>query len=148
MPPLRGIDLNGRPTELPRDSAGRLALLALGFTSGSRRDVEAWTERFRNTFGADSACTFYEVPVLGGMARMLRPMIDGGMRKGTPPELRAHAITVWEGASDWKRRVGFKAGDTAHLMLLDRSGRVVWRHAGHLDEPAWESLARTLAAAR
>ena len=148
LPTLKGNDLNGHATELPRDVAGRLALLALGFTSGSRHDVEAWTERFRKTFGADSSVTYYEVPVLGGMARIMRPMIDGGMKKGTPAELRSHAITVWQGAGDWKRRVGFKVGDAAYLILLDRRGRVAWRYAGHLDETAWDSLAQALAAAR
>ena len=107
LPPLRGNNLNGRATDLPRDVSGRRALLALGFTSGSRHDVEAWTERFRKTYGPDSSCTFYEIPVLGGMVRIMRPMIDGGMKKGTPPELRAHAMTVWQDAGDWKKRVGW-----------------------------------------
>ena len=141
MPPLRGEFLSGREAVLPDAARGRVALVALGFSYGSRFAVEAWTARFRRDFGADTAVTFFEVPVIGGMARLARPFIDGGMRRGTPKALQENVITVYGGASEWKLRLGFREPDDAYLLLLDRAGRVVWRHAGPCREEDYALLA-------
>jgi hypothetical protein len=141
MPPLRGEFLSGRKAVLPDAARGRVALVALGFSYGSRFAVEAWIARFRRDFGADSALTFFEVPVLGGLARAARPFIDGGMRRGTPQALHENVITVYGGASEWKSRAGFHEPDDAYLLLLDRAGRIVWRHAGPFREADYALLA-------
>jgi hypothetical protein len=141
MPPLRGEFLSGRKAVLPDAARGRVALVAVGFSYGSRFAVEAWTARFRQDFGSDSSLTFFEVPVIGGMARMARPFIDGGMRRGTPKALHENVITVYGAASEWKRRLGFRGPDDAYLVLLDREGRVAWRHAGPFREEDYALLA-------
>ena len=53
-----------------------------------------------------------------------------------------------QAAGDWKRRDGFKVGNTAYVTLLDRAGRVAWRHAGPADDGAWSALEKALAALR
>ena len=141
MPPLRGEFLSGRKAVLPDAAHGRVALVALGFSYDSRFAVEAWTARFRRDFDADRAATFFEVPVIGGMARVARPFIDGGMRRGTPPQLREHVITVYGGSAGWKSRLGFRGPDDAYIVLLDRAGRVAWRHAGPFREEDYLPLA-------
>ena len=141
MPPLRGEFLSGRKAVLPDAARGHVALVALGFSYESRFAVEAWTARFRRDFGADSAVSFFEVPVLGGMARVARPFIDGGMRRGTPKALHENVITVYSGAGEWKLRLGFREPDDAYLVLLDRGGRVVWRQAGPFREEDYALLA-------
>ena len=141
LPPLRGEFLSGRKAVLPDAARGHVALVALGFSYESRIAVEAWTARFRRDFGADSAVSFFEVPVLGGMARVARPFIDGGMRRGTPKALHENVITVYGGAGEWKLRLGFREPDDAYLVLLDRGGRVVWRQAGPFREEDYALLA-------
>jgi hypothetical protein len=141
MPPLRGEFLSGRKAVLPDAAHGRVALVAAGFSYDSRFAVEAWAARFRQDFGADSAVAFFEVPVIGGLARMARPFIDGGMRRGTPRALHENVITVYGGAGEWKLRLGFREPDDACLVLLDRDGRVVWLHAGPFREEDYTRLA-------
>ena len=141
LPPLRGEFLSGRKALLPDSARGRVALVALGFTYESRFAVEAWIARFRRDFGTDSSLTFFEVPVIGGMARVARPFIDGGMRRGTPKALHENVITVYGGASEWKLRLGFREPDDAYLVLLDRAGRIVWRHAGPFRDEDYTLLA-------
>src|SRR5512140_3316495 len=75
FPPLRGELLTGREAELPAAVHGRVSMLALGFTRGSSDDVKAWGERFKAAYGADTTLTWIEVPVMGGVARMMRGMI-------------------------------------------------------------------------
>lgn len=139
LPPLKGEFLTGRPAQLPDAASGRVALLALGFTYDSRFAVEAWVGRFRNEFGGKPQVTFYEIPMIGGMARLGKWFIDSGMRKGTPVSDQENVITVY-GSERWKQRMGFKSPDAAYLILLDKHGVVRWRHDGPFDEDACKDL--------
>jgi hypothetical protein len=146
LPPLRGEFLTGRQAHLPDAASGRVALLALGFTYNSRFPVEAWIGRFRKDFGSNPHVTFYEIPMIGGMARLGKWFIDAGMRKGTPLNDQENVITVYGGTSFWKQRVGFGSPESAYLVLLDKHGNVRWRHSGAFDEDAYRDLSIHMAA--
>ncbi len=140
LPELRGEFLNGRPAVLPQAAVGHVALLMLGFTYDSRFPVEAWGKRFRQEFGTDRRVTFFEIPMIGGLARMGKWFIDSGMRRGTPKTDYGNVITVYGGTDPWKQRVGFHDPKTAYLILIDQSGKVAWRYAGSLDEEHYKAL--------
>jgi hypothetical protein len=140
LPPLRGEFLTGRQAQLPDAASGRIALLALGFTYNSRFPVEAWIGRFRKDFGSNPHVTFYEIPMIGGMARLGKWFIDSGMRKGTPEKDQENVITVYGGVDSWKQRVEFQSPDAAYLVLLDKHGAVRWRHNGAFDEATYKEL--------
>jgi len=140
LPPLQGEFLSGRTAVLPKAASGRVALLMFGFAYDSRFQVEAWAKRFRQDFGTTPGVTFFEIPMIGGMARMGKWFIDSGMRRGTPKTDYENVITVYGGAGNWKQRVGFKDPTAAYLMLIDRHGRVAWRSAGNLDEQRYSAL--------
>ena len=123
LPPLKGEFLSGRTAVLPQAASGRVALLMLGFTYDSRFQVEAWAKRFRQDFGTKSGVTFFEIPMIGGMARMGKWFIDSGMRRGTHAQngsrecyhrLRRHGCV--EAAGGLKRPDG-------GISHIDRSAR-------------------------
>lgn len=84
--------------------------------------------------------TFYEIPMIGGMARLGKWFIDGGMRRGTPKADHENVITVYGGAGAWKQRVGFHDPDSAYLILIDRDGRVERQCAGAFGEEPYQAL--------
>jgi len=140
LQPLRGEFLTGRQAELPEAASGRVALLALGFTYNSRFPVEAWIGRFRKDFGSNPQVTFYEIPMIGGKARLGKWFIDSGMRKGTPRSDQENVITVYSDTDSWKHRVGYASPDAAYLVLLDKHGTIRWRSSGVFDEVAYRNL--------
>ena len=146
MPVLMGEFLTGRPAVLPDAASGRVALVALGFTYDSRFAVEAWVGRFRKDFGDKPQITFYEVPMIGGMARLGKWFIDSGMRRGTPKKDHENVITVYGGTDLWKQRLGFQSPDAAYLLLVDQRGVVRWRHSGEFDEKAYGDMTIEVAA--
>lgn len=151
MPELRGEYLSGRKAILPKDASGRVALLLFGFSYQSRFAVERWASRFRRDFENNPQATFYEIPMIGGMARMGKWFIDNGMRRGTPEADHENVITVYGRTEPWKRRLGFKVEDSACLVVLDQKGNVAWRHAGPFGETSYQALAaqvRKLASAQ
>ena len=145
MPVLKGEFLTGRPAVLPDVASGRVALLALGFTYDSRFAVEAWVGRFRKDFGDKPEVTFYEVPMIGGMARLGKWFIDSGMRKGTPKKDQENVITVYGGTDSWKQRLAFQSPAAAYLLIVDQRGVVRWRHSGPFDQKAYDQMASQVA---
>lgn len=140
LPELKGEYLSGRKALLPKDSANRVALLLFGFSYQSRFAVEAWTKSFRMDFDKNPQVTFYEIPMIGGMARMAKWFIDSGMRRGTPKSDHENVITVYGGTGAWKQRLGVKRDDAAYLIVLDQKGNVAWRHAGPFDDVHYKAL--------
>ena len=151
LPPFTGEDLAGRKLTLPDASRGRVTLIAFGFSYGSREPVEAWTAHARTAWGGEPQFSWYQVPMIGGFARLARPFITGGMRKQTEPGYRPNAVVVFGGTGPWKARLGVGEDRLAYLVLIDREGIVRWRHAGPYDPTAaadMDAQVRTLLPAR
>lgn len=146
MPQLSGEFLTGRKAVLPGAAKGRVTLLALGFTYDSRFPVESFVKQWRKRFGSDARTSFFEVPMISGMARMGKWFIESGMRRGTPKEDHEHVITVYGGAGDWKQRLKCNNGKAACLVLLDPQGNIRWTRESLFDETVWSEL-QTQAAA-
>ncbi len=146
MPQLKGEFLTSREAVLPEAATGKVALVAIGFTYNSRFPVEAWISHFRKDYGTNPAVTFFEVPMIGGMARLGKWFIDSGMRSGTPKSDQENVITVYGGTDAWKARVGLKNADDACLLLLDGKGIVRWTHNGPFDEAAYKELTAQMTA--
>lgn len=140
LPRLGGDFLTGRPVALPEAASGRVALLALGFTYDARYPVEAWIKKFRQEFEKNPNVTFYEIPMIGGMARLGKWFIDSSMRRGTPPADQENVITVYGGTDPWKRRVAFQDPSAAYLILIDQNGKVAWQYAGGFGEEPYKTL--------
>ena len=81
FPALKGQFLTGRDAVLPQAASGKVALVAIGFTYKSRFPVEAWADWYRTTIDPRTDVTFFEVPMIGGLATLGRWFIDRGMRK-------------------------------------------------------------------
>ena len=147
MPPLQGEYLTGEDARLPDAADGKVAFVLLGFTYDSRYAVEPWAAWFRDEFGSDSAATFFEVPMIGGLARLGKWFIDSGMRRGTPDQFHENVITAYGGTGVWKDRVGFDEEDWAYLLILDRDGAIRHMHAGNFEERAIPAVREALRSA-
>jgi hypothetical protein len=142
LPELRGEFLTGRKVVLPQAAEGRATLLLLGFTYKSRFAVEAWAARFAAQYESDPRVTFYEAPMIGGVARLAKWFIDSGMRRGTPEKDHERVVTVYADTDLWKQRVRFVDPDAAYLILLDHTGYVAWCYHGAFEDGAFEALSR------
>jgi hypothetical protein len=148
LPSLEGEYLTGMSATLPAVASGRTTLVLLGFTYASRVPVEAWGQWFRDTIGVGADRTFFEVPMIGGLATMGRWFIDRGMRKGTPAALHENVITVYARTGEWKKRLAVSSlnDKDAFLIVLDRDGVVRWLHHGPFDAARAQALRAVWAA--
>ncbi len=111
-------------------------LVAMGFTYESRYPVEAWADWYRTALGSRTDVTFFEVPIISGLATLGQWFIDRGMRNGTPVALHQNVITVYGGTGVWKAALDYgpRHEDDAYLIVLDGDGVVKWRHHGMFDD--------------
>ena len=146
LPVLKGQFLSGRDAELPRAASGQVALVVMGFTYRSRFPVEAWGSWYRATIGSRTDVSFFEVPMIGGLATLGRWFIDRGMRSGTPVDLHDRVITVYGGTGKWKRRLSYSREhqDDAYLIVVDREGIVRTLHHGAFDQARADDLRELL----
>ncbi|MBM3807131.1 MAG: hypothetical protein FJW22_02950 [Acidimicrobiia bacterium] len=142
FPELKGRLLTGREATLPQAASGKVIFVAMGFTYQSRFPVEAWADWYRQSVGARADVTLFEVPMIGGFAKLGRWFIDRGMRSGTPVELHDRVMTVSSATGDWKRRLSYSRehADDAYLIVVDSTGVVRWLHHGGFDPAQAESL--------
>lgn len=124
LPNLQGNYLTKRKAALPDDAKGKTAMLAFGFSYDSRFAVEAWVKAWDKKHKGDPKFTYFEIPMIGGMARLGAPFIDGGMRRGTPQQLHENVITVYGGVDPWKKRLGVQNEKEAYIVIIGPEGKV------------------------
>jgi len=137
---LEGQSLSGKPVVLPDDAHGKIALLVIGFSKKGGRATDAWGQRFKKDFGADQRYVVYPVAELEDAPRLLRGMITGSIRRGTPPAEQDRFLILFQSETELKRFVTFSAPDDAYLLLLDANGEVKWRGHGLFREEDYSGL--------
>ena len=144
FPPLQGQNLEGRTFEMPRDFAGELNVVFIAFKREQQADVDSWGAALNSLRKRHADVQVYELPTLGRRYRLIRPMIDGGMRRGIPDStVRAATITLYIDKGPFKRALGITTEDRIEVLLVDRRGNIRWQCSG----PMTPSLGAELEAA-
>ena len=133
FPPMQGQNLEGRTVEMPRDFAGALNVVFVAFKREQQADVDSWGAALDALRKRHADLRVYELPTLGRRYRLMRPMIDGGMRRGIPdPTVRAATITLYIDKDPFKRALGITTEDRIEVLLVDRSGKIRWQRSGRM----------------
>ena len=68
-------------------------------------------------------------------------MIAGQMKSGISPERQKEFLIVDGEIASWKRALdATEPGDDAYVILLQRTGTVIWRRHGPLTESSFQEL--------
>lgn len=139
FPTIEARDLNGKAVS-SRDLTGAPAVVALGFSYDSRRQVEPWTKQLVE--GTRGQLRIIVMPVMKGVPGPVAALVEGAMARTTPAALRAY---VWitadhEGLS---RGLGLPASTDAAIVLLDGAQTVKFVARGAPTPGALRSLLDT-----
>lgn len=144
LPSVTAQTLSGERVVLPQGSDQPLVFVA-GFTKASRAETEPWAHRLRDDSRVSAKTRIYEVSVLDGVPGFLRGMIISQMKSGIAAARQKQFLIVTENVDSWKRAlVANGADDHAYLILVQRSGAVVWRDHGPLTESGYLDLLRAI----
>lgn len=123
---------------LPEHLAGKPAVLLVAYRRDTQEDVDRWLQFLANDW---PQVTRYEVPTIAGIIwRPLAGWIDSGMRGGVPENKWSSVVTLYgRDAARLRDFLGDYGVPSAHVVVLDANGMVVWFNAeGYSDIMARE----------
>jgi hypothetical protein len=139
IPVTKGQTFAGKDILLPADVRGRVAILVMGFSKGSKVQTGEWGKHVA-VFAEAKNMAHYQMPVLESVPRMMRGMVTRSIRNGTAPEMREHFLPIFEKEDEWKKLVKFSGPDDAYVVVLDREGRVAWLGNGKWTEQVFGAM--------
>ncbi len=138
LPTFTGATLDGHALTLPEDTAGTVTVLVTAWDYAARGAVTAWAQQVAARYGTLSDFSWFSVAFISGIGPLAGKLIDLAMLSGTAPASRAHVLTVYGDLRTLRMRLAPPAAPQAQVLVLGRTGRVVWRTDG---EPTQEALA-------
>lgn len=145
FPAVTGRSLTGRTYHLPADFEGEPNLVLVAFKRRQQVDVDTWTPHLRALAARHSNLRVYELPTLGHGYRWMRGFIDGGMRRGIPDStVRAATITLYIDKTPFRDTLGIADENRIRVLLVNRTGRILWRAEGPCTAEAEADLEKVL----
>lgn len=140
LPTIEGQTFAGRRLVLPGGTRGRVAVLIFGFSRASKEPTGKWADKVHAEFGSRDGFDLYQLPVLEEVPRFIRGMVISSMKKGVREDVRDHFMPVLQHESELKKLVGYNQPDDAYLVVLDRTGQVVYQIHGHFTDEPYQRL--------
>lgn len=145
FPQLRASNLDNREFDLPKDFAGERNLVLIAFEREQQKELDTWLREMPRFQESDPGFQYYELPTIGRLNALARWFIDSGMRRGIPDKnARARTITLYIDKGPFEESLQLPTEKTVYALLVDRSGKVLWRAEGAFDESKGQSLLKAL----
>lgn len=124
FPSVVGESLEKNTLNIPGDFTGDHTLLLIGYKQKAQFDIDRW---FIGLDMTNTKVDAYEVPTIQGLfPRLIKPVIDNGMRKGIPEELWKDVITVYKDGAKLQTFTGNENPNNARVILLDKKGVILY----------------------
>lgn len=147
FPRLLARNLEGLEVELPGAFDGDLNVVAIAFRREHQDLVDSWVPWFEQQAVAHPGLRFFEVPTIGRIWAPMRNFIDGAMASAIrEPVILRRTLTVYGDVSRVTTPLGIDDRSTIAVVLVDRSGRVLWLGRGGFSGPLAHDLETAIAA--
>lgn len=139
FPTVTADDLNGDSKTLPADFPGDPTIVFIAYKQNQQEDVNTWV--YGLGLDPSQGAEFVEVPVVGRSARLVRNIVDNGMRSGiVDTDMRARTITLYENVNLVNDPLGFTGRNEIRVLLVRRNGEVLWSTSGRATEAGMREL--------
>lgn len=146
FPEISGQNLEYENFNLPYALKGELNLVIIPFKRWHQNLVDDWSFHLSALEKRYSNFKYYEVPTLSNGYRVMRFMIDGGMRSGIPNKaVRERTITIYTNKSQFKKELNINSEDTIYLFLVNKTGDIIWKAEGKFNKNKMQILETILA---
>jgi hypothetical protein len=140
IPEVHGTSLSNQAVNLPGALRGKVGVLVLGFSRGSRDAVASWGRRLATDYQASPTVDYYEMPVLAAVPRMIRGLIVKSIKSSVPVSEQARFVVILENEAAWKAVTHYGRPDDPYLLVVDSQGSVVWQMQGAPTDAAYAAL--------
>lgn len=136
FPELTAENLLGESFDIPDDLPGEPRVIHIAFQQRQQLEVNTWLT-ITDALEADyEGLRVFEFPTISWPYRIMKPVIDNGMRGGIPSDAaRGRTITIFTRVSRFIEATGLPGNDDIATLLIDAEGYIRWRALGvHTDE--------------
>jgi hypothetical protein len=149
FPTVSGFNLNRQEFTFPQDLAAELNILFIPFLQQQQLVVNTWIPFAQDTEAAFPGVIYYELPTIDEMPSLSRMFVNEGMRAGIPDETaRDRTVTLYIDTNEFMEATDILGKDDVHILLVNRSGDILWRTTGRFDETKGETLLEVIEANR
>lgn len=140
FPEISGINLEGKEKKLPAAFDNKLNIVVVAFKREQQVEVDSWIKALEPVLKENPELSFYEIPVIYELSSFSRMWINNGMRFGIPDSTaRKRTITVYTKREKFFEVTGMKE-DNIYALLINSSGKILWRMEGVADAKKIRSL--------
>jgi hypothetical protein len=145
FPELSGENLEKKKYIIPNDLEGDLNFLIVPFHRWQQGLVDNWVPFLAQIQKSNPKFRFYEIPTLNSSYKVMRFVIDGGMRAGIPDRtVRERTITAYLNKSLFKTQLQIRSEDTISLFLVRKNGEILWRTEGDFNNHKADQLIKVI----
>ncbi|WP_263383161.1 TlpA family protein disulfide reductase [Granulicella arctica] len=140
IPEVHGTTLSGTPVDLPAALKGKVGILVIGFSQGSRDAVTVWGKKLAADYYDSPRVLYYEMPVLASVPRLMRGFVTSRIKAAVSDRGKSHFIPLTEDEPVWRSLVHYKAPDDPYLLLVDAQGTVRWQTQGQASDVTYAAM--------
>jgi hypothetical protein len=147
FPEIEGKNLDGKRFRLPRDFEGAMNLVIVAFQREQQLVVNTWLPTADLLENIYPELRFYELPTISRMNPFVRWFINTGMRSGIKePKSRRKTITLYLDKEAFRKSLGIANEELISILLVDKTGKILWRSEGTCDVEKAKNLSDFLKA--
>ena len=131
FPTVTADALDKQRVTLPKELAGEANLLLLSFSREQSTELETWTAPAQALQHTNVHFQAYRIPVSDRANALFRWWANASLKsEETDPELWHWEIPIYVDKTAFRAQLGIADEKSVVALLLDRSGRVLWRATG------------------
>lgn len=148
IPAIHGTTFSDAKVDLPEDLHGKVGILVLGFSQGSRDGVTVWGKKLAADFYDSPNVAYYEMPCLASVPKFMRGFVAGRIKASVSDRGRPHFLPFTEDEPSWRALAHYSAPDAPYILLVDGAGTVRWQTQGPPTDATYAALKQQIATLR
>ncbi len=134
LPSFDAQTLTDQKLTFPDAAKNHFTVFIIGFSHKSQDQTKPWGARITDALAAYPDAYSFQVAELEDVPRFVRGMVTSGIRKGIPEPQHSRFLLLFKAEREWKAFVDFSAADDAYVVLVDKSGQLLWRTQGPVSD--------------
>jgi hypothetical protein len=143
FPELKAECLSKKNITFPNDVLGKPSILAIVFESDAQKIVDTWIAPIMKKY-SNNEVNYYEIPMISGNYKIMKSVIDNGMRSGVPKNLHDNVATYFGKLDEYKTNLMMPDKNSCYIFLLDKEGKIKYISSGNASINKLEKLYNTV----
>ena len=148
FPGLTTYSLDKAKLNLPADFEGKVNLLLISFEPEQSKDIDTWMPTSQALQHMNFQFRYYRMPVSNQENVLSRWWDSSSLRSvETDPETWHWIIPLYTNKADFRRALNIPNEKEIVLLLVDKTGQVLWKTTGRMSDDKKASLMNAVSAA-